>query len=127
MTMMKFMMQKMMPMMSGTIGRFDYAEKEKMMDKMMPHMLSNMTIEEKMKMMSKMMPLMMQNIDMNDMEKMMDTMMPSMIEMMQQKGIDVFQMMNMMCPKCVLVATSNFSEEDKSRLKSQMADVFANI
>ena len=123
----KFMMQKMMPLMSGTIEKFDYAEKEKMMDQMMPHMLSNMTIEEKMKMMSKMMPLMMQEIDMNDMNKMMDTMMPAMMEMMQQKGIDMFQMMKMMCPKCVSVATSNASEKDKSRLESQMVEVFANI
>jgi hypothetical protein len=124
---MKLMMQKMMPMMSGTIEKFDYAEKEKMMNQMMPHMLSNMSIEEKMKMMSKMMPLMMQDIDMEDMEKMMDTMMPSMMDMMQQKGIDIFQMMKMMCPKCVSVATSNASEEDKSKLKSQMAEVFATI
>jgi hypothetical protein len=121
------MMQKMMPMMSGTIEKFEYTEKEKMMDQMMPHMLSNMSIEEKMKMMSKMMPLMMRDIDMNDMDKMMDTMMPSMMEMMQQKGIDMFQMMKIMCPKCVSVATSKISEDDKSKLKSQMAEVFANI
>ena len=124
---MKFMMQKMMPMMSGTIEKMDFVEKEKMMDTMMPHMMANMSFEEKMQMMSKMMPLMMEDIDMNQMDKMMDTMMPTMMNMMQQKGIDMFQMMKMMCPKCVSVAISNASEDDKSELKSQMSKVFSNI
>jgi hypothetical protein len=86
-TMMKFMMQKMMPMMSGTIEKMDFVEKEKMMD----------------------------------------TMMPTMMNMMQHKGIDIFQMMKMMCPKCVTVATSKASEDDKNILKAQMSEVFANI
>ena len=124
---MKFMMQKMMPMMSGTIEKMDFVEKEKMMDTMMPHMMANMSFEEKMQMMRKMMPLMMQDVDMNQMDKMMDTMMPTMMNMMQQKGIDMFQMMEMMCPKCVSVATSNASEDDKNKLKLQMSKVFSNI
>jgi hypothetical protein len=124
---MKFMMLKMMPMMSGTIEKFNFAEKEKMMDQMMPHMMANMSFEEKMKLMSKMMPLMMQDIDMNQMDKMMDTMIPTMMNMMQQKGIDMFQMMKTMCPKCVSVATTNASMDDKNKLKSQMSEVFANI
>ena len=125
--MMKFMMQKMMPMMSGTIEKMEFGEKEKMMDTMMPHMMANMSFEEKMKMMQKMMPLMMQDVDMNQMGKMMDTMIPMMMDMMQHKGIDMFQMMKMMCPKCVSVATSKASEDEKSELKSQMLKVFSNI
>jgi hypothetical protein len=46
--MMKFMMDRMMPMMSGTIEKMGFGEKEKMMDQMMPHMMANMTFEEKM-------------------------------------------------------------------------------
>jgi hypothetical protein len=120
-------MQKMMPMMSGTIEKMDFAEKENMMNQMMPHMMVNLTFEEKMKLMRKMMPLMLQDIDMNQMDKMMDTMMPTMMNMMQQKGIDMFQMIKMMCPKCVSVATSNASEDDKNKLKSQMSKIFANM
>ena len=125
--MMKFMMQIMMPMMSGTIEKMDFAEKEKMMNQMMPHMMVNLTFEEKMKLMRKMMPLMMQDIDMNQMDTMMDTMMPTMMKMMQQKGIDMFQMMKTMCPKCVSVATSNASEDDKNKLKAQLSEVFSGI
>jgi hypothetical protein len=84
---MKFMMQKMMPMMSGTIEKMDLVEKEKMMDTMMPHMMN----------------------------------------MMQKKGIEMLQMMKMMCPKCLSVATSKASEGDKLVLKSQMSEVFDNI
>ncbi len=124
---MKFMMQKMMPMMSGTIEKMDFVEKEKMMDTMMPHMMAKMSFEEKMQMMSKMMPLMMEDIEMNQMDKMMDTMMPMMMNMMQQKGIEMFEMMKMMCPKCLSVATSNASEDEKNILKSQMSDVLSNI
>ena len=124
---MKFMMQKMMPMMSGTMEKMDFVEKENMMDTMMPHMMANMSFEEKMQMMSKMMPLMMEDIDMDQMDKMMDTMMPTMMNMMQQKGIEMFQMMKMMCPKCLSVATSNVSEEDKKILQSHMSEVFDNI
>ena len=47
--------------------------------------------------------------------------------MMQEKGIEMFQMMKMMCPKCLSVATSKVSEDDKTLLKSQMSEVFANI
>jgi hypothetical protein len=79
---MKFMMQKMMPMMSGTIRNMEFVEKEKMMDTMMPHMMANMSFEEK---------------------------------------------MQMMCPKCLSVATSEVSESDKDALKAQMSEVFANI
>ncbi len=125
--MMKFMMQKMMPMMSGTIGKMEFSEKERMMDQMMPHMMTNMSFEEKMQMMGNMMPLMMQDVDMNQMDKMMDKMMPTMMNMMQQKGIDMFQMMKMMCPKCISVATSNASEDDRRELKSQMAEALSSI
>ena len=124
---MKFMMQKMMPMMSGTMKKMDFVEKEKMMDTMMPHMMANMSFEEKMQMMSKMMPVMMEDIDMTQMDTMMDTMMPTMMNMMQQKGIEMFQMMQMMCPKCLSVATSEASDSDKDALKAQMSEVFANI
>jgi hypothetical protein len=123
--MMKFMMQRMMPMMSGTIEKMDFAEKEDMMDTMMPHMMANMSFEEKMQMMRKMMPLMMQDIDMDQMDDMMDTMMPMMMDMMQQKGMDMIQMMKMMCPKCLSVATADASEEDKNELKSQMLRAFS--
>ena len=125
--MIKFMMQKMMPMMSGTIEKMDFGEKEKMMDTMMPHMMANMSFDEKMQMMSKMMPVMMEDIDMDQMDTMMDTMMPTMMNTMQQKGIEMFQMMKMMCPKCLSVATSEASEDDKMVFKSQMSEVFANI
>ncbi len=125
--MMKFMMGIMMPMMSGTIEKMEFSEKEKMMGQMMPHMIVNLAFEEKMKLMRKMMPLMMQDIDMNQMDGMMDTMMPTMMNMMEQKGFDMFQMMKMMCPKCLSVATSNASREDKDKLKSQISEVFAEI
>jgi hypothetical protein len=94
---------------------------------MMPHMMANMSFEEKMKLMSKMMPIMMQDININQMDKMMDTMMPTMMNVMQEKGIDMVQMMKMMCPKCVSVATSNVSQDDKNNLKLQMSELFANI
>ncbi len=125
--MMKRMMQRMMPMMSGTIEKMDFDEKEKMMNSMMPHMLANMSFEEKMQMMSSMMPLMMEDIKMDQMDKMMDAMMPMMLKMMEQKGIDMFQMMEMMCPKCLSVATAKASEEAKNELKSKMFDVFAEL
>ncbi len=144
---MEFMMRKMMPMMSGTMEKMSFSEKDEMMDKMMPHMMSNLTFEEKLKLMEKMMPLMMadftfeqkmqmmmkmmpmmmKDIDMGQMDGMMDTMMPTMMNMMQEKGIDMFQMMKMMCPKCLSVATSNASEDDKKELKSQMSKVFSTI
>jgi hypothetical protein len=125
--MMKFLMRKMMPAMSGTIEKMDFPEKETMMDQMMPHMLANLTFEERMALMQKMMPSMMQDIEPSQMEAMMDTMMPLMMNMMEQKGIDVFRMMEMMCPKCVSVATSGASEDERSRLKAQMLRVFADL
>jgi hypothetical protein len=141
------MMQKMMPKMSGTMKKMSFVEKDEMMDKMMPHMMANLTFEEKLKLMEKMMPLMMddftfeqkmqmmmkmmpmmmKDIDMGKMDGMMDIMMPTMMNMMQEKGIDMFQMMKMMCPKCVSVATSNASEGDKKELKSKMLEVFSTI
>jgi hypothetical protein len=143
----KFMMHKMMPMMSGTIRKMEFSEKEKMMDKMMPHMMSNLTFEEKMKMMQKMMPLMMEDltmenkmtmmqimmplmmkdIEMSQMDNMMDTMMPTMMNQMLEKGINMFDMMRMMCPKCVSLATSQASDEDKQKLKSDMTEIFSKI
>jgi hypothetical protein len=117
----------MMPMMSGTIEKMEFGEKEKMMDQMMPHMMTNLSFEDKMELMRKMMPTMMQDIDRDQMDGMMDTMMPTMMNMMQQKGIDMFEMMKMMCPKCVAVATSNASEEEKTKLKSDMREIFSNI
>jgi hypothetical protein len=83
----KFMMKKMMPMMSGTIEKMEFTEKEKMMD----------------------------------------TMMPTMMNQMQEKGINMFEMMRMMCPKCVSVATSQASEADKQKLKTDMIEVFSKI
>jgi hypothetical protein len=124
---MKFMMKKMMPMMSGTIEKMEYEEKEEMMDQMMPHMLANMTFEEKMKMMSKMMPFMMEDIDPSQMSKMMDTMMPMMMGVMEKKGIKMMDMMQMMCPKCISVATSNASGNEKKKLKEQMTRSFSSI
>jgi hypothetical protein len=35
--------------------------------------------------------------------------------------------MKMMCPKCLSVATSNASEDDKNELKTQMSKAFSNI
>ena len=144
---MKFMMKRMMPMMGGTMEKMSFVEKDDMMDRMMPHMMASLTFEEKLKlmekmmppmmddftfeqkmqMMMKMMPMMMKDIDMGQMDGMMDTMMPTMMNMMQEKGIDMFQMMKMMCPKCLSVATSNASEDDKKVLKSQMSEVFSTI
>jgi hypothetical protein len=137
----------MMPKMSGTMEKMSFTEKEEMMDKMMPHMMVNLTIEEKLKLMEKMMPLMMddftfeqkmqmmmkimpmmmKDIDMGQMDGMMDMMMPTMMNMMQDKGIYMFQMMKMMCPKCLSVATSNASEDDKKELKSQMSEVLSSV
>ncbi len=116
-----------MPMMGGTMEKMKFEEKEKMMEQMMPYMMANMTFQEKMKMMSKMMPEMMKDIDMNQMDKLMDNMMPMMMNMMEEKGINMFEMMRMMCPKCIAVATEKASEEEKENLKSQMTEAFANI
>jgi hypothetical protein len=61
------------------------------------------------------------------MDKMMQKMMPPMMNQMQEKGINMFEMMRMMCPKCVSVATSQASDEDKDKLKSDMTEVFSKI
>lgn len=37
------------------------------------------------------------------------------------------KMMPMMCPKCLSVATSQASDEDKEKLKSDMNEVFSKI
>ena len=144
---MKFMMRKMMPLMSGTMEKMSFTEKDEMMDKMMPHMMANLTFEEKLKLMEKMMPLMMddftfeqkmqmmmkmmpmmmKDIDMGQMDGMMDTMMPTMMNMMQEKGIDMFKMMQMMCPKCFSVATAQATSEDKEKLKNQMSEVLTKL
>ncbi len=125
--MIKTMMRKMMPMMSATMEKLNFDEKEQMMDQMMPHMMANLTFEGKMKLMRKMMPLMMQDITMNQMDQMMDTMIPMMMSMMKEKGIDMFRMMEMMCPKCLSVATSNATQDEKHKLKSQMTRVFSEL
>ena len=77
--------------------------------------------------MQTMMPTMMKDMDMSQMDNMMDTLMPTMMNQMQEKGINMFEMMRMMCPKCVSVATSQASDEDKEKLKSDMTEVFSNI
>jgi hypothetical protein len=88
----------------------------------------NQRRQEMMKfMMKRMMPMMIKDIDVGRMDGMMDTMMPTMMNMMQEKGIDMFRMMKMMCPKCVSVATSQATGEDKVKLKEQMSEVFAKL
>jgi hypothetical protein len=54
-------------------------------------------------------------------------MMPMMMNVMEQKGIDMFQMMEMMCPKCISVATAKASDEAKDKLKQKMTNVFAEL
>jgi hypothetical protein len=71
--------------------------------------------------------MMMQDMDLGRMDEMMNTMMPMMMDMMEQKGIDMFEMMKKMCPKCLSVATSRASGEEKARLKSQMTDFVDKI
>ena len=147
MKMKQFMMNKMMPMMSGTIEKMEFSDKEKMMDSMMPHMMSNMSMDEKLKMMQKMMPvmmkemtmedkmtmmqtmmpMMMKDLDLSEMEKMMNTMMPTMMNQVQKNGIQVFDMMRLMCPKCVSIASSDASEADKRQLEKDMKEIFSNI
>jgi hypothetical protein len=39
----------------------------------------------------------------------------------------MLQMMKMMCPKCLTVATSKVSADDKNAFKAQMSEIFANI
>ena len=73
------------------------------------------------------MAMMMSDIEMEQMYGMMDTMMPTMMNMMEQKGIDVLQMMEMMCPKCYSVATAKASDEAKDKLKQNMTNVFAEL
>jgi hypothetical protein len=97
------------------------------MNKMMPHMMSNLTMDEKKNMMQTMMPMMMKDMDKSQMENMMDTMMPTMMNQMLEKGINMLEMMRIMCPKCVTVATSQASDEDKKTLKSEMTEVFSKI
>jgi hypothetical protein len=123
----KFMMKKMMPMMSGTIESMEFTEKEEMMGSMMPHMMANMSTEEKMKMMQKMMPMMMADMDISQMDTMMETMMPLMMEQMKAKGISAVDMMQKMCPRCISLASSNASEEEKEILKTDVQKVFTKI
>ena len=124
---MKKLMKAMMPMMSGSMEKMSFPEKNEMMDKMMPHMMANLTFEEKLKLMEMMMPMMMKDIDMSQMDSMMDTMMPTMMNTMQNKGIDMFKMMQMMCPKCLSVVTAQASSEDKEKLKNQMSEVLTKL
>jgi hypothetical protein len=74
-----------------------------------------------------MMPMMMKDMDISQMENMMDTMMPTMMNQMQEKGINMFDMMRMMCPKCVSVATSHATDKEKEKLKSDMNEIFSKI
>jgi hypothetical protein len=74
-----------------------------------------------------MMPMMMQDMDLGRMDEMMNTMMHRTMDMMEQKGIDMFEMMKKMCPKCLSGATSRASGEEKARLKSQMTDFVDKI
>ena len=104
-----------------------YEEKEGMMEEMMPRMMANLTFEEKMQLMGKMMPTMMADMDMSQMDGMMDTMMPTMMSAMQDKGMDMFAMMGMMCPKCISVASAQTSSEDKAKLKEQMSSALAAL
>ena len=39
----------------------------------------------------------------------------------------MFEMMKMMCPKCLSVATLNASIEDKNKLKAQISEAFNEI
>jgi hypothetical protein len=80
-----------------------------------------------MTMMQTMMPMMMKDMDISQMENMMDTMMPTMMNQMLEKGINMVDMMRMMCPKCVSIATSQASDEDKKKMKSDMTGVFSRI
>jgi hypothetical protein len=123
----KAMMKKMMPLMSGTIEKMEFSEKEHMMGTMMPHMMANMSTEEKLQMMQKMMPIMMKDMDMTEMQKMMDTMMPLMMDQMQKKGINMIDMMGIMCPKCVAIATSQASNDEKQKLKAELTELVSNI
>jgi hypothetical protein len=111
-------------MMSGSIEKMEFSDKEQMMEQMMPHMMANMTFEDKMNMMRKMMPLMMADVKPDEMERMMDTMMPIMMNVMQDKGVKPLQMMRLMCPKCISFATSDASAKDKKELKSEMSKLF---
>jgi hypothetical protein len=121
------MMNRMMPMMSGAIEKMEFTEKEKMMVQMMPKMMGSMSLEEKMQMMRKMMPMMMADIDVKEMEKMMDTMMPTMMKVMEEKGIKPSEMMKLMCPKCVNIATQNISDTEKKKLKTEMSKLYDGI
>jgi hypothetical protein len=49
------------------------------------------------------------------------------MDQMQEKGINIFEMMQKMCPKCVSVATSQASNEEKEKLKTDMQEVFSKI
>ena len=118
--MMKSFMKRMMPMMNGTIENMSFQEKEEMMVRMMPRMMSNLSFEEKMRLMSKMMPMMMADVEQGEMEEMMDTMMPMMMDTMKEKGVEVVEMMQLMCPKCLSVVSSGASEEEKTKLKEEM-------
>jgi hypothetical protein len=124
---MKFMMTKMMPMMSGSIEKMKFEDKEKMMDQMMPHMMANLSLDDKTRMMRKMMPMMMADMDREQMARMMDTMMPLMMNEMEKKGIAPFEMMKTMCPKCVSIATYNVSKEKKEEIRNEMTTLFERI
>jgi len=120
----KFMMRKMMPMMHGTIENLEFSEKEEMMKTMMPSMMANMNMQEKMTIMQRMMPQMMQDMTPEDMDQMSETMMPMMKEQMTAKGIDMCEMMQTMCPKCIEMAIADVTDEKKQELKNSLIQAF---
>ncbi len=119
----RFMMKRMMPMM----GNLTMEEKMQIMKKMMPEMMKDMSMKDRMEMMRTMMPEMMKNVKKEEMGEMMDAMMPVMMERMEEKGIRMTEMMQMMCPKCISVATAKATGEEKEELKSKMQGYFSRI
>lgn len=122
-----FILRKLTPLMKGTLKNATLEEKTETIAQLLPAVMTNLTFDQKMHLMREIMSLMMKNNSMNQMDEMMDTMMPMMMALMEEKGIDMFRMMEMMCPKCLSAVTSKATEEEKRKLKAQMTRVFSEL
>jgi hypothetical protein len=114
-------------MMPHMMANLKFEDKLQIMGNMMPKMMNDFTFEQRIQMMKKMMPMMMKDIDSNQMKEMMNHMMPMMMNIMEEKEIEVLHMMELMCPKCISIASTKISAVDKQKLKKQMSEIFEKI
>lgn len=121
------MMYRALPMMRSTIKKMNFHEKIDMMDQMLPLVLTNLNFDQKMEILRRMMPVMVDGIELNQMDQMIGIMLPMLMEAMQEKGLELFEMLEIMCPTCLSAATADASPEEKNRVKEHMGAVFSEI